>query len=170
MERDLFKEVRQYWQDNEISSSRLNRHFLHENWGYGMRSGSPGSVFKCRGPVLPRDQTVTLASKLGDVVSWRRHSHFSRVSSSAHQLPRDCPGERRGPCTEPGGPSSGLWWPHGWERWQRGGCFRGAGRGSGPTGEQQDRLCQCHVLPPQRRTSQSHWIGKDRQIFMPTLA
>lgn len=110
-------------------------------------------------------------SSCGDVVLWRRHSHFSRVSSSGHQLPRDHPGERPGPCTEPGGPSGGLWWPHGWERWQRGGCFRGAGRGSGPTGEQQDRLCQCHVLPPQWRTGQSHWIWKDRQIFfMPTLA
>lgn len=37
-----------------------------------MRSRSPGSVFKCRSPVLHWDQRVTLASKLGDVVLWRR--------------------------------------------------------------------------------------------------
>lgn len=140
-------------------------------WDQGLQD-----LFKCCSPVLPWDQTVTLASKLGDVILWRHHlvetsQSLFRVSSSGHQLPQDRPGEHWGTCTEPGGPSSGLWWPHGWEHWQRGGCFQGAGRGSGPTGEQQDRLCQCHVLPPQWRTGQSHWIWNDRQIFfMPTLA
>lgn len=34
-------------------------------WDRGLQD-----LFKCCSPVLPRDQTVTLASKLGDVVLW----------------------------------------------------------------------------------------------------